>query len=100
MEQKIRCANFTSMGHEYCKYKNQCKRKHFSIECEELNNCKNIKSCDNKHQEQSKVKDKELVNETVKVLEKVVEDLSLTVFCCCLQTELADIKNKKKYCKS
>ena len=65
------------MGHEYCKYKNQCKRKHSGIECEELSNCKKIKSCDNKHQEPSKVKYKELENEKVKVVEKVVEDLSL-----------------------
>ena len=32
--------------YKYCKFKSECKRKHLSEDCKDLQNCKNMKSCE------------------------------------------------------
>ena len=110
--------SFSKFG--YCKYRKDCRRKHFSVECEDLDNCKNIKSCNKrhpknckryvlegcnfktdcayKHQNQSKNHEHEQVNEKVKLLEKIVQELSVKLLC--LETELIEVKNTHVNIKS
>ena len=38
---------FSKFG--YCYYKECCKRKHYGQKCEELGECRNIKSCEKRH---------------------------------------------------
>ena len=43
----------------YCKFKSECKQKHLSEECEDLENCKIIKSCTKRHPKRCKKHDSE-----------------------------------------
>ena len=43
----------------YCKFKSECKRKHLSEECKDLQNCKNMKSCEKRHPKRCKKHDSE-----------------------------------------
>ena len=45
MEDEI--CQFDKFG--YCKYKKECRKRHFSEECQELSNCKSIKTCSKRH---------------------------------------------------
>ena len=38
----------------FCTFKKECQRKHFSEECKDLANCKNIKHCSKRHQKNCK----------------------------------------------
>ena len=79
----------------YCKFKSECKRKHLSEECKDLENCKSIKSCDKRHPKRckkhdsgkcrfeetcaykhlkpTKIKEYEILKEKVEKLEQVVQ---------------------------
>ena len=98
----------------YCKYKDDCQKKHFSEECGDLSECKNIKSCDKSHPKKCKINDsgncsyKNLcaynhqktvidkyqaeINEKVKKMEIVVQALTRKVLS--LEEELKEVKKK------
>ena len=82
----------------FCKYKDDCKRTHFSEECENLSSSKNMKTCFKrhpksckrfysgqckfgkdrayKHEEQKQNEEQSLMIEKVKQIEKVVHALT------------------------
>lgn len=112
MEMEDKVCSFDKFG--FCKYKKECRRKHFRDECEDLGNCKSIKirnkrhpknckrdvyesckfknDCAYKHLNKSKIHDQEQIREKVKVLENVVQELSVQLFG--LEKKLEEVKNK------
>ena len=103
----------------YCKFQDKCKRTHFNSECEDLDTCKNIKSCQKRHPKRCKKyaskncrfnkscaynhqkptpdKDHELLNEKVSVLEKVVHELKQKVLS--MELEIEQLKKKNTNAK-
>ena len=79
----------------YCRYKDMCKKIHFSTECEDLDDCENLRTCQKRHpkrckryvtgkcrfengcaynhQKQPKAKDHDHLKEKVELLEKGVK---------------------------
>ena len=99
----------------YCRYKKDCKRIHFTSECNNLPKCKNVQNCNKRHpkgckrlaggscrfgtdcaynhQEQPKMHTQCANNEKVTVLENKLKEMSMKITI--LETELKVIKENK-----
>ena len=99
----------------YCRYKSDCKRKHFDVVCEDAEHCRSIKSCLKRHPKCCKRyasgscrfaegcayahkkpainEDHAHLNEKLQQLEKVVDTLTQKVLS--LETEKLEVKNKR-----
>ena len=98
----------------FCKFKESCKRKHFSEDCKGLSNCHQVKSCPGRHPNPSKrfasgycrfqnkcsyshvsipkVAEKCKHTETIDILEKIVREITLKFIK--VDKELKDVKEK------
>ena len=101
----------------FCKYKNECNKIHFSEECKNMANCKNVKSCEKRHpkickkfttgeciflndcayKHQKKILESDYHNmvEKLKQMEKVTQALTRKVLS--LEEDIVKIKAKDKW---
>ena len=100
----------------FCKFRDTCKRKHYSEECKDLSNCRQIKTCNKRHpkpcqrytsgrckfqsdcaynhQNVAKTKEKCELTERVELLEKIVVEITLKFIK--VDQELKNVKEETK----